>query len=116
MPAAPIDRRHFLQGTALLGTALPLAGLVRPAHAQGAELVARKVFFDNPDYLNVRISPDGQNLALLAPVDGVLNLCAAPAADIGAARQVTRAAGRSIGTYHPSPRANRHPTLVTIRD
>ena len=39
MPAAPIDRRHFLQRTALLGTALPLAGLVGPALAQKAEQV-----------------------------------------------------------------------------
>src|SRR5438046_10720475 len=101
MPAAPIDRRHFLQRTALLGTALPLVGLVRPAHAQGAELVARKVFFDNPDYLNVRISPDGQNLAWLAPVDGVLNLWAAPVADIGPAAPVTPVMGRSLRSYYP---------------
>ena len=114
MPAAPIDRRHFLQRTALLGTALPLAGLVGPALAQKAELVARKVFFDNPDYLNVRISPDGQNLAWLAPVDGVLNLWAAPVADIGAARQVTRVTGRSIGTYYRWAHTNRH--LIFFRD
>jgi hypothetical protein len=114
MSAAPIDRRRFLQHTAILGTALPLAGLVEKAHAQKAELVARKVFFDNPDYLNVRISPDGQNLAWLAPVDGVLNLWVAPVADINAARQVTRVTGRSIGTHYRWAHTNRH--LVFFRD
>src|SRR4030095_2087280 len=110
----PIDRRHFLQHTASLGAALPLAGLAGKAHAQKAELVARKVFFDNPDYLNVRISPDGQNLAWLGAVDGVLNLWVAPVADIGAARQVTRVTGRSIGTYYRWAHTNRH--LVFFRD
>ncbi len=57
MHAAPIDRRDFLQRAAILGTMLPLMGLPRPAQAQQADLVARRVFFGNPDYGNVRVSP-----------------------------------------------------------
>jgi len=114
MPVAPIDRRDFLHRAAVLGTALPLAALGQPARAQQAELVARKVFFDNPDYLNVRVSPDGQSLAWVAPIDSVNNLWVAPVADIGAARPVTRIAGRSIATYYRWAHTNRH--LIFFRD
>ena len=86
MNAAPIDRRDFLRRSAALGTALPFVGLTRRAAALEADLVARRVFFDNPDYSNVRVSPDGQHLAYLAPVDGVSNLWVTPVADPGAAR------------------------------
>jgi dipeptidyl aminopeptidase/acylaminoacyl peptidase len=113
MPTVPMDRRDFLHRAALLGTAVSLVGL-GPAQAQKAELVARKVFFDNPDYLNVRISPDGQNLAWIAPIDSVNNLWLAPVADISAARPVTRITGRSIGTYYRWAYTNRH--LIFFRD
>jgi dipeptidyl aminopeptidase/acylaminoacyl peptidase len=108
-----MDRRDFLHRAALLGTAVSLVGL-GPAQAQKAELVARKVFFDNPDYLNVRVSPDGQNLAWIAPIDSVNNLWIAPVADISAARPVTRITGRSIGTYFRWAYTNRH--LIFFRD
>ena len=97
----PIDRRDFLRRAAALGTALPFVGLARQAAAQQAELVARRVFFDNPDYSNVRVSPDGEQLAWLAPLDGVNNLWVAPVADPGAARPVTRVTDRNISTYYP---------------
>jgi dipeptidyl aminopeptidase/acylaminoacyl peptidase len=71
MSAAPIDRRDFLRRTAVLGTTLPLVGFAQGAAAQQADLVARRLFFDNADYSNVRLSPDGQHLAYLAPLDGV---------------------------------------------
>jgi dipeptidyl aminopeptidase/acylaminoacyl peptidase len=113
MPIASMDRRDFLYRAAMLGTAASLAGL-RSAQAQQAALVPRKVFFDNPDYINVRVSPDGKSLAWLAPVDGVLNLWVAPVGDVGAARQVTRVTGRSIGTYFRWAHNNRH--LIFFRD
>jgi dipeptidyl aminopeptidase/acylaminoacyl peptidase len=116
MPIVPIDRRDFLQRTAMLGASLPLAGLVRSAQAQQAGLVARKVFFDNADYSNVRISPDGQNLAWLAPIDSVSNLWVAPVADLNAARPVTRVTGRSIGTYFRWGYTNRHLTYFRDND
>src|SRR6202035_4758304 len=91
------DRRVFLKGGAALGLAMP--GMLPGAHAREAELVARKVFFDNADCYNVRVSPEGKNLAWAAPIDRVINLFVAPVADPGTARPVTHVTGRSISTY-----------------
>ena len=77
-------------------------------------MVARKVFFDNADCYNVRLSPDGKNLAWAAPIDKVINLFVAPVADPGAARPVTRITGRSIPTYFRWAHTNRH--LIFFRD
>jgi dipeptidyl aminopeptidase/acylaminoacyl peptidase len=114
MPIVPIDRREFLRGTAALG-ALPFAGLGRAAAAE-AELVARKVFFDNPDVGSVRISPDGQTLSWLAPIDNVRNLFVAPRDDPGSARPVTRATDRSLGNYYRWGHTNRHLVFMQERD
>jgi Tol biopolymer transport system component len=116
MQAAPIDRRDFLQRTAILGTMLPLMGLPRPARAEPADLVARRVFFDNPDYGNVRVSPDGKHLAYVAPVDGVNNLWVADIADPAAARPVTRVTDRNIGSYFRWAYTNRHLVFFRERD
>ena len=107
-----VDRRAFLKGSAA-GLALPFAG-VRGTEAREADLIARKVFFDNADCYNVRLSPDGKNLAWAAPIDGVINLFVAPAADPGAARPVTHITGRSMSTYFRWAHTNRH--LVYFRD
>ena len=80
-----VDRRVFLKGSAAAGLALPFAG-IRRTDAREADLIARKVFFDNADCYNVRLSPDGNNLAWAAPIDKVINLFVAPVADPGAAR------------------------------
>ena len=109
-----IDRRVFLKGTTAAGLALPFAGVMRQADARETELIARKVFFDNADCYNVRLSPDGANLAWVAPIDSVNNLFVAPVADPGAARPVTRVTGRSISTYFRWAHTNRH--LVFFRD
>ena len=37
-------------------------------------LIPRKVLFDNPDHVSVRLSPDGKWLSYIAPKDGVLNI------------------------------------------
>src|ERR1700675_3921241 len=116
MHAAPINRRDFLQRTAILGTTLPLMGLPRAAQAQQADLVARRVFFDNPDYGNVRISPDGKQLAYVAPLDGVNNLWLAEVADPAAARPVTRVTDRNIGGYFRWAYTNRHLVFFRERD
>ena len=113
MFVTPVDRRVFLKGSAAAGLALPFAG-VGSTQARETELVARKVFFDNADCYNVRVSPDGKNLAWAAPVDNVINLFVAPVADPGAARPVTHITGRSISTYFRWAHTNRH--LVFFRD
>ena len=60
MPTVPIDRRDFLRRAALIGTALPVAGLARQARAEPAAVVPRRVFFDNPDCTNVQVIPTGR--------------------------------------------------------
>ena len=100
--------------SAALGTALPFLGSARNAAAQQADLVARRVYFDNPDYGSVRVSPDGQALAFLAPIDGVRNLWDTPVADLAAARPVTRATDRNLAAYFRWAHTNRH--LVYFRE
>ena len=116
MQAARIDRRDFLRRSAILGTALPFIGLARRAVALQTDLVARRVFFDNPDYSNVQVSPDGQHLAFLAPLDGVSNLWLTPVADPAAARPVTHATGRNLGPYFRWAHTNRHLIFFQDRD
>ena len=101
MRTVPIDRRDFLLRAAAIGTALPFAGLTSTAQGQPAGLVARQGFFDNPDCSNVRVSPDGLQIAYVAPVDGVNNLWVAPVVDPAAARPVTRVTDRNIGRLFP---------------
>jgi dipeptidyl aminopeptidase/acylaminoacyl peptidase len=114
MPVIPIHRRDFLRGTAAF-TALPFAGWGRAAAAEAA-LVARKVFFDNPDVGSVRISPDGQTLAWLAPIGGVRNLFVAPLSDLAAARAVTHATDRNLAPFYRWAHTNRHLVFFQERD
>src|SRR5712672_1572598 len=116
MRTAPIDRRDFLVRAAALGSTLPLAGFMRQAHAQNAGLVARRVFFDNPDCTNVRVSPDGLQIAYVAPVDGVNNLWVAPIDDPAAAWPVTRVTDRNIGSYFRWAYTSRHLVFFRERD
>lgn len=111
----PIDRRDFLRNTAVLGTVLPFASFGRAIAAE-ADLVARKVFFDNPDIGSVRVSPDGQNLAWLAPIGGVRNLFVAPRDDLDAARAVTHATDRNLSTFYRWAHTNRHLVFFQERD
>jgi dipeptidyl aminopeptidase/acylaminoacyl peptidase len=107
MFAASIARRELLRRGAVVGLVLPFARLPR-AGAADAALVTRRVYFDNPDYQNVRISPDGAHLAYLAPRDGVRNLWVAPVADPRSARPLTQATDRDISSYFSWAYTNRH--------
>jgi dipeptidyl aminopeptidase/acylaminoacyl peptidase len=111
----PIDRRDFLRHAAAFGAVLPLANF-GPAVAAETDLVARKVFFDNPDVGSVRISPDGQNLAWLAPIGGVRNLFVAPLADPAAARAVTHATDRNLSNFYRWAHTSRHLVFFQERD
>jgi dipeptidyl aminopeptidase/acylaminoacyl peptidase len=62
-------------------------------------LIPRKVLFDNPDRASPEISPDGKQIAWLAPVDGVLNVWVAPAAELDKAKAVTHDTKRGIRSY-----------------
>ncbi len=63
------------------------------------KLIDRKVFFGNPDRVGVQISPDGQYLSFIAPLDGVLNIYVAPIDDIDNAKPVTNDKNRGIRSY-----------------
>jgi dipeptidyl aminopeptidase/acylaminoacyl peptidase len=110
MRSVLIDRREVLRGAAALGLAVPFSRLARAE----AALVARRVFFSDPDYQNVQISPDGASLAYVAPLDGVRNLFVAPLADPQAGRPVSHAIDRDIGRYFRWAYDNRH--LIYFQD
>jgi len=63
------------------------------------DLIPRSVLFGNPDRASVRISPDGENLSYLAPLNGVLNVWVAPVDAPHEARPVTQDTGRGIRIY-----------------
>lgn len=60
------------------------------------ELIPREVLFGNPDHLTPLVSPDGERIAWIAPLEGVLNVYVAPTERPEEARAVTRDRGRGI--------------------
>jgi dipeptidyl aminopeptidase/acylaminoacyl peptidase len=68
-----------------------------------AELIPRRVLFGNPERISPRISPDGTQLAWIAPHEGVLNVWIAPAGadgvDWAQARVITDDNDRGIRTF-----------------
>lgn len=68
-------------------------------------LIPRAALFGNPTRAQGLISPDGQWLSWIAPLDGVLNIWIAPAADPEAARVITSATERPIRQHFWSPDA-----------
>ncbi|MCA1718714.1 MAG: S9 family peptidase [Actinobacteria bacterium] len=65
-------------------------------------LIPREVLFGNPEKAQPRLSPDGERLAYLAPVDGVLNVWVGPVSStVGGEdyRPVTRDRLRGIRIY-----------------
>ena len=69
-----------------------------------AELIPRQVLFGNPERISPRISPDGTQLAWIAPHEGVLNVWVAPAGaetgvDWTAAKVVTDDTDRGIRMF-----------------
>jgi dipeptidyl aminopeptidase/acylaminoacyl peptidase len=71
------------------------------------ELIPRDVLFGNPERLSPKISPDGRQLAWVAPLDGVLNVWVTPVdtdasgsgVDFATARAVTSDTDRGIRTF-----------------
>jgi len=116
MASSAFNRRRVLQHSAAAAIALPLTALAartRLAQAQPV-LPARRIFFSDPDYSGVRLSPDGEHLAYLAPLNGVRNLWLAPVADPRQGRPLTRVSDRDISTNFRWAYTNRH--LVFFQD
>lgn len=73
-------RTHTMLTLAVLGIgAAPLAAQQQHTQqaapmAAAAQLIPRDVLFGNPERTSARISPDGKQLAYLAPSNGVLNV------------------------------------------
>lgn len=94
------------------------ASLVSPVVATATDianvpLISRDALFGNPERSGVQISPDGQYLSWVAPLDGVMNIWVAPANDPGKARTVTTDKARGIHNYFWSYQTG---TLLYLRD
>ena len=76
------------------------------ATATPAPLIPRAALFGNPTRAQGLISPDGRWLSWIAPLDGVLNIWIAPAAEPEAARAITSAAERPIRQHFWAPDAS----------
>ncbi|MEO5888398.1 MAG: S9 family peptidase [Anaerolineales bacterium] len=63
-------------------------------------LIPRKLLFGNPDKSQARISPDGQRLSYLAPVNGVLNVWVGSVDDPDGAQPVTNDTDRGIRFHY----------------
>jgi dipeptidyl aminopeptidase/acylaminoacyl peptidase len=113
--AAPIDRRLFLKSGAAFTAALPFA-LPGRCPAAEAELIARRLLFDDADYASVTVSPDGWHLSWLAPVNGVRNLFVARIDDLASARPVTRVTDRNIAPFYRWAHTNNHIIFFQDRD
>ncbi|MEM9531080.1 MAG: S9 family peptidase [Pseudomonadota bacterium] len=76
-----------------------------PAAAPVADvpLIEREKIFGNPQQTQGRISPNGEYVSWLAPVNNVLNVWVAPAADVKAARAITQDTHRGINNHFWSP-------------
>jgi dipeptidyl aminopeptidase/acylaminoacyl peptidase len=68
-------------------------------NADQTTLIPRQTLFGNPQRASVRISPDGEHLSYLAPVDGVLNVWVGPVGDPAAAKPITQDKGRGVRIY-----------------
>ena len=62
-------------------------------------LIPRQVLFGNPDKAAAQLSPDGNRLSYLAPVNGVLNVWVGPIDDPAAAKPVTDDKVRGIRSH-----------------
>lgn len=60
------------------------------------ELIPRQILFGNPDKVKVMLSPNGEYISYIAPLDGVLNIWVAPRKDIESAKPITNDKKRGI--------------------
>ena len=64
-----------------------------------AGLIPRGVLFGNSERNFATVSRDGEHLAFLAPVNGVMNIWVSPLDEIGEAKAVTKGTARGISFY-----------------
>jgi dipeptidyl aminopeptidase/acylaminoacyl peptidase len=97
----------LLPVTALAGDELPADDDDSAATGESEEvepgpgpLIPRSLLFGNPDRAGAQISPDGQHISFVAPVDGVMNVWVGPTDDITAAKAITADKNRGIRNHH----------------
>ncbi len=97
MTGAKATGWYFL---ALLSSLTLTLGVADSSWAQAAdELLPRQLLFGNPDRAQPKLSPDGAQLAFLAPVNGVMNVWVGPLDDPAAATPVTNDTKRGVRVY-----------------
>jgi len=85
----------------MIGVTFPVVAAICVAAAgtvQGG-LIPRAVLFGNPDRANPQVSPDGTQIAWLAPSDGVMNVFVAPIGQLDKAKAVTNEKTRPIRMF-----------------
>ena len=95
-------RRHAPLLAATFIATLAGAGTAAAADVS-VPLIPREALFGNPERSSGRISPDGTQIAFIAPRDGVMNLWVAPIGNIGAAKPLTAEKLRPIRQYFWAP-------------
>ena len=90
----------------LVIAALALSAMSTPSPAQ-SDLIPRKHIFGDPTRTSATISPDGRQLAFLAPRDGVLNVWVSPVSAIAQAKAVTADTMHQIRSFLWSPDSTR---------
>jgi dipeptidyl aminopeptidase/acylaminoacyl peptidase len=97
----------------LLALASAMLASAAPVTPEASPLVPRRLLFGSPERAGARLSPDGRQLAFLAPVDGVLNIWMAAVATPQAAKPVTHERPRPIRSFQFTPDGRR---LLFLRD
>lgn len=87
--------------TACTGTVPPAPKATAAAHRQqtAPTFIPRQVLFADAEYSGVAISPSGDRIAFLKPVNGVLNVWTAPVGSPDRGRPVTTDRGRGIRQF-----------------
>ena len=78
-------------------------GAEAAATLTGVPLIPRDDIFGNPERAQGRVSPDGESVSWIAPVDGVMNVWVAPVDDPSAARPITNDDYRGIRNHVWAP-------------
>lgn len=101
------QRKHFFNwATIIIAIITALVILLsscqqqRLADAEDVPLIPRKTFFSQDPDMSVKISPNGKQIAFLAPYEGVLNVWVQNLDDTRKAFPVTNSKERPIMNYH----------------
>ena len=86
--------------TAALAFSSALAFAAQP---DSVPLIPREILFGNPERIGVQISPDGERVSFIAPVNDVLNVWVAPLDDLDSAFPITGDDDRGIRQYFWMP-------------